>query len=306
MADGDLITGTLPLDLIQPPIDFGVPAPSSLNVDPITGSANYLPQVPTYPDFTVAAPAGGSSGVVSTPPAPTVAAPVVAPAATPAATAAPAAAATAGAGAGNWLSTTAGNIGNWITNNPMSAIGALAGGGMLVNQMFGSGSDQEAQVMKQLGNQAGSAASTATMLQAPLTSGVLPPGAQAAVNQFQQGARAQEIGAYARMGMSGSTGEADALQAVNQRTQAMKFNIANDLFTQAAGYAKMASSDYAQLLQFQMQQDQDFSSALSKFVSALAGGAGTSKTSASATTIDPAALVQAEHAYTASNPLLTS
>lgn len=216
-----------------------------------TGATSDIPGVSVPTGLT-----GGSPGVVSTP--------------------------ATGGGVGGWLDKTAGNIGNWITNNPMSAIGALAGGGMLVNQMFGSQSDAEAQTMKQLGQQAGSAASTATMLQAPLTSGVLPPGAQAAVDQYQRGAKAAEVSAYAKAGMGGSTGEADAIQAVNQQTQAMKFGIANSLFTQAAGYAKMASGDYAQLLQFQMQQDQDFSNALSKFVSALAGGRSTTTTTSQA------------------------
>lgn len=241
MADGDVV-GSLPLDSYQPFVDFSASSPGDLNVTT------------------------GSPGVVSSAPAAI---------STPAATTS-----TGGTGGiGGWLSGTAGNIGNWIQQNPTSAIGALAGGGMLLNQMFGSSSDAEAQTMKQLGQQAGSAASTATMLQAPLTSGVLPPGAQAAVNQFQQGARASEISAYAKAGMGASTGLADAEQSVNQQAQAMKFGIANSLFTQAAGYAKMASTDYAQLLQFQMQQDQDFSNALSKFVSALAGGKSTSSSS---------------------------
>jgi hypothetical protein len=190
---------------------------------------------------------------------------------------------TSSGGVGGWLSTTAGNIGNWVTNNPMSAIGALAGGGMLLSQMFGSQNDAEAATMKNIQQQATGAATTATMLQAPLTSGVLPPGAQAAVNQFKSGARASEISAYAKAGMSGSTGEADALQSVNQQAAAMQFNIADNLFKQAAGYAGLASTDYNDLLKDQMQQDQDFSNALSRFVSALAGGTSksTSTTSAS-------------------------
>jgi hypothetical protein len=244
MADGDIV-GSIPLESYQPFVDFSGTSPSDLN----------------------AAPAGGSPGVVSS-----------APAAVPTAAATSTGGTTTG-GIGGWLSGTAGNIGNWISNNPMTAIGALAGGGMLVNQMFGSGSDQEAAVMKQLGNQASSAASTATMLQAPLTSGVLPPGAEAAVKNYQTGATAAETSAYAKAGMGASTGLADAKQAINEQAQAMRFGIANNLFQQASGYAKMASSDYAQLLQFQMQQDQDFSNALSKFVSALAGGRSSSSSS---------------------------
>ena len=58
----------------------------------------------------------------------------------------------------------------------------------------------------------------------------------------------------------------------------MQFSIANDMFKQASTYANMASGDYVNLRKYQMQQDQDFSNALSRFVSALASGAVTSTT----------------------------
>lgn len=286
MADGDYAYGTLPPNLIQPPVDLGVADPSSLglNINPASGSPDFLPAAPNYPYFQSSD--GSTAAAVSAPqpfesepaltkiPTPTAAPAAVSPDANAAAT-------TASTGGGNWLSTTAGNIGNWISNNPMQAFGAVAGGGLLLNQLFGSSSDAEAQTMKQLGNQAGSAQSMATMLSAPLTSGILPPGAQNAVDLANQQGRAQAISSYAKMGMANSTGQADALQANNERTQAMKFGIANQLFTQAAGYAKMASTDYADLLKYQMEQDQDFSNALSKFVSALAGGRSSSSTSTS-------------------------
>jgi hypothetical protein len=245
MADGDL-TGSLPLDSYQPFVDFSASTPDQI--------------------------AGGSPGALSSPA-------ITTPAATTTPTTTPTT--STGGGAGNWLSSTAGNIGNWVSANPMTALGAVAGGGMLLNQMFGSSSDAEAQTMKQIGQQAASAQSTATMLQAPLTSGVLPPGAQSAVNLAEQQGKAAEVSAYAKAGMGASTGLADAEQANAQRAQAMKFSIANNLFSQAAQYSKMASTDYATLLQAQMQQDQDFSNALSKFVSALAGGRSTSTTTTS-------------------------
>ena len=269
MADGDLALGGY-ADAIQPPVDLGL----SVSPDLAPGSFSNTFAMPTV--------AGGSPGTVSSP-AP-VAAPVAPAATTPlaAAAATPAATTTSTGGVGNWLSTTAGNIGNWVTQNPMTALGAVAGGGMLLSEMFGSGHDAESQTMKQLGQQAASAQSTATMLQAPLTSGVLPPGAQAAVNAAQQSGRTAAISSYAKMGMSGSTGEADAIQASNQAAQAMKFGIAQQLFTQASGYAKLASDDYAGLLKAQMEQDQDFSNALSKFVSALAGGKSSTTTTSQA------------------------
>ncbi|HEY2541294.1 MAG TPA: hypothetical protein VGI28_17630 [Stellaceae bacterium] len=244
MADGDL-TGSLPLDSYQPFVDFSAsqPTPDQLS--------------------------GGSPGALSAP-TPTLPAATTTPTTTPTTG--------TGGGIGNWLSTTGGNIGNWVSSNPMTALGAVAGGGMLLNQMFGSSSDAEAQTMKQIGQQAASAQSTATMLQAPLTSGVLPPGAEAAVKQAETSGKAAEVSAYTKAGMGASTGLADAEAANAQRAQAMRFGIAQNMFSQAANYSKMASTDYVTLLHEQMQQDQDFSNALSKFVSALAGGRSTSST----------------------------
>jgi hypothetical protein len=250
----------------QPPTDLSLPV-----VDPNLGDISGLTTQ------TVPAPAGGSPGALSSPPAASLPS-ISTPATTTPATTTPATAGTGGVG--GWLGTTAGNIGNWITNNPTSAIGALAGGGMLLSQMFGSSSDAEAQTMKQIGQQAASAQSTATMLQAPLTSGVLPPGAEAAVKQAETSGKAAEVSAYTKAGMGASTGLADAEAANAQRAQAMRFGIAQNMFSQAANYSKMASTDYVTLLQDQMQQDQDFSNALSKFVSALAGGRSTTSTTA--------------------------
>lgn len=163
-----------------------------------------------------------------------------------------------------------GNIGNWITQNPGTALSIGAGGGMLLSEALGTSSEQ--QMMNNLQQSATGAGTMATALQAPLFSGVLPPGAQAALNQSRQNQIANIRSSYAKMGMSGSTGEADAVNAANQASSAQQFNMAMSMFNQAAGYAKLQSQDYLALLEEQRAQDQDFSNALSKFVSALAGG----------------------------------
>jgi hypothetical protein len=179
---------------------------------------------------------------------------------TPAATPAPA------SGGGGVL----GDIGSWVTQNPGNALTVLAGGGMLASEAFGTNPEQAN--MNLLQQSATSAGSMATALQAPLFSGVLPPGAQAALNQSKQNQIANIRSSYAKMGMSGSTGEADAINTANQASAAQQFNMAESLFSQAAGYAKLQSQDYLALLEEQRAQDQDFSNALSRFVSALAGG----------------------------------
>jgi hypothetical protein len=165
---------------------------------------------------------------------------------------------------------TLGNIGNWISNNPMSALGIAAGGGMLLSEAFGTNPEQAN--MNLLQQSATGAGTMATALQAPLFSGVLPPGAQSALNTAKQNQIAQVRSSYARAGMAGSTGEADAINAVNANIAAQQYGIAMNMFSQAAGYAKLQSADLMGLLDEQRAQDQDFSNALSRFVSALSGG----------------------------------
>jgi hypothetical protein len=176
-----------------------------------------------------------------------------------------------------------GNIGDWISNNPVSALGVAGGAGMLGYEMFGPpGAEQ--QDINQLQTATTGAGTMATALEAPLFSGTLPPGAQAALTTAQQNQTAQERSSYAKMGMAGSTGEADALRSVNQNIAAMKFNMETQMMDQASKYAGLQSSDLQNLLKDQMQYDQNFSNALSKFVSALAGGAGPAATNAAAST----------------------
>lgn len=165
-----------------------------------------------------------------------------------------------------------GNIGSWITGNPGAALTVGAGLGGL--GMAIAGQDQQQQVLGQLQQQETGAQTMATALQAPLFSGVLPPGAQAAVTQAQQQGAAKISSSYASMGMAGSTGEADAQRANVQAAQAMQFSIAQNLFSQASNYSKMATSDITAILTEQRAEDQEFTNALGNFVKALAGGGG--------------------------------
>lgn len=166
--------------------------------------------------------------------------------------------------------TLGGNLANWVTQNPMNAISVLAGGGMLASEAFGTSSEQQTMNLLQQ-NQTG-AQTMATALQAPLFSGVLPPGAQSALQTAENQQIAQTRSAYARAGMAGSTGEADAVNAVKSNIAAQQFGIAMNMFNQAAQYAKLSSADLAVLFNEQRAQDQDFSNALSRFTAALAGG----------------------------------
>lgn len=167
--------------------------------------------------------------------------------------------------------TSGGGVLNWIGNNPLQAVGVAAGGGLLASEALGSGGAEQQQ-LTQLQQAAGEAGSTATALTAPLTSGVLPPGAQTVVNNARTAGLASAASAAATTGMGGkSTAYFDARQAANQNAQVLQFNIEQDMFKQALGYSQLQASDLQGLIKAQMQKDQNFSTALNGFVKALSG-----------------------------------
>ena len=173
---------------------------------------------------------------------------------------------TASTGISGIVDSLKGDIGK-LFSNPL----ALGAAGLLAMNMFGSQNSSEQQTMDQLQAQAASAASTAKMLQAPLTSGVLPPGAQSTLDVAEANEKAAARSAYASMGMGDSTGQADAFQAIAENIAAQKFGIENMLFGEAGPYAQIASTDYNNILNQQRAQDTQFTGALTNFVAALAG-----------------------------------
>lgn len=177
----------------------------------------------------------------------------------------PAGMSTAATGAGGGiLDTLKGDIGKFISSPT-----ALLAGGLLGYEMLTSNQNTPADTALQ--QQAAGAASTATELQAPLTSGVLPPGAQSALDLSKSNMTAAARSTYASMGMGDSTGQSDAFQAIAQQIAAEKVGIEESLFAQAGPYAQLASSDDIAILNQQRAEDQQFTSALTSFVAALAG-----------------------------------
>lgn len=146
-------------------------------------------------------------------------------------------------------------------------LGTLAAGGGLAYSMLRP--DVEQQQLGQLQGAATGAGTTATALQAPLMSGTLPAGAQQAINASQAAQTAKIRSSYSSMGMAGSTGEADALNAVQQNIAAQKFSIETNMMEQASKFAQLQSADLEALLKDQMQKDQNFGNALSNFTNAL-------------------------------------
>lgn len=164
-----------------------------------------------------------------------------------------------------------GDIGDWISNNPIKAGEvALAGGGLLYN-MLGQKGSAEQQDLNQLQAAATSANTAARAAEAPLLSGVLPPGAQSAFRQSKANQEAAVKSAYISMGMPGGTGQAEAEQAIDMNVAAQQLAMENSLFGEAAGFVGVASQDYQNIIADQQAKDQQFNAALGGFVAALAG-----------------------------------
>lgn len=168
--------------------------------------------------------------------------------------------------AGGGLSGIGSTVGNWLMANPGIALGGALLGyeGLTANQPPPGLGQVEAQAkeLTGLGNQALSAQST----------GNIPGGAQAALDEAQSAAQAQVRSQYAALGLSGSTMESQALAQIPQQIAAQKWQIIQGL-TQT-GLNEMGMADTLDLSRMSalIQQDQQFQSAISSFAAALAGG----------------------------------
>lgn len=123
----------------------------------------------------------------------------------------------------------------------------------------------------------------ATALETPLFTGVLPPGQEQAVDRGAANQKAAIRSSYDRLGMAGSTSEAEAVGAVDAQAGAQKAGIAESLFNKAAGYTNMSTQDIASILKEKQFEDAQFQTALSRFVAALAGSRGGGGTGTTAT-----------------------
>lgn len=165
------------------------------------------------------------------------------------------------------LQTAEDKLGNLFSTKNL--LGAAVGGLGLIQQL-GSKSTEQQQI-DQLQDASASATSMERALTAPLFSGVLPQGAQAALTESQANQIGQIRSAYAAMGMSGSTGESDAINAVYQGTAAQQYSIEENLFSQAYPYAQLAGTEEEGVIGAQQTMDQNFSNALARFAAAITG-----------------------------------
>jgi hypothetical protein len=163
--------------------------------------------------------------------------------------------------------------GDVLASNPGAVVGALGLGASALT------SQRQPKGYNQLSGEANQLASQGAQLQQSLN-GALPAGAQSALNQASNSAKAQIRSTYAASGLSGSTMEAQALANVDQTVAAQGFQMADQLYQQGVQESGMASNLYQQIMQVNAQSDAALSSAIGNFASALAGGGGSGLTQA--------------------------
>lgn len=152
-----------------------------------------------------------------------------------------------------------------VEKNP----GALLSGGLLGLQMLKGNEQYPAE--KSIQQQAGEAGTTGRALSGYIFSGTLPPGAQTAVDQATNAAKATIRSRYAQMGLGGSTPEAEALQSVDRNAASQTFQMADQLLQQGADYTKLSGSLYSELLKAQAGTDQELMQSLAVFAGGLGG-----------------------------------
>jgi hypothetical protein len=160
---------------------------------------------------------------------------------------------------------------SWLQKNPAALIGALP----LAMSLF-QGNNQLLPAETALTKLATETQGESAALEAPLFSGVLPPGAQEAVDAATRANIASVKSRFAEMGLAGSTMEDQAVQGVQRNAAAQQFQIADQLVGQGITAQGQTANIYSDLLRTQMTKDQQFKQALMLFAAGLARGGGSS------------------------------
>ena len=158
-----------------------------------------------------------------------------------------------------------GVIASALAKNPAAIVG---GGGLLYNLAQGN---QPQKGMGQLAGEANQLSQQGKELSSYLQNGTLPAGAQAAIQQATNAAKATVRSQYAAMGQSGSEAEAQALNQVDLNAASQSFGIADKLLSQGISETQLASSLYTEMLKVNQQQTADTGSAIANFASSIAG-----------------------------------
>lgn len=176
-----------------------------------------------------------------------------------------------GGGASSAASSAGSGVKDFLKSNanlllPAAAIGSSAVTG-----------NQTPKGLNQLISQAGQTNQIGGQLAGTLESGKLPAGAESMVQQAIGDGEASIKSKYAQMGMSGSTMESQEIQALHERAQGTRFQMASDLTSTGLTALNNSSAIYDKIMQNQLQQDQGLSNAITGLAEATALGNGLSR-----------------------------
>jgi hypothetical protein len=163
---------------------------------------------------------------------------------------------------------------------PYLGLGGLGAATMLLGRPKGIPQQGNLQnIAGEAGTQGQANQAYANQLESPLTTGVLPGGAEQSVTNATNDAITSIKSRYAQMGLSGSTQELDAINAAKDHATAMRFSIAQEMAQTGLSAGQQAVSDlglqdqvYGQLMQAQISQDTALQNAIARFTGAVGGG----------------------------------
>jgi hypothetical protein len=154
-------------------------------------------------------------------------------------------------------------LGNYAT--PQNVLGGL---GLGFAALRGNQPLPGQQQMTQMGTQLG--AQGAQMTEQALQ-GNLPAGATAMLDQRQNAADAGMRSSMARMGLSGSTMEAQGLQSSAQQRLGDSFKMAQGMIAEGIKMSGMSAQMLEQIMKANVAQDDAFIQAVGKYSASLAG-----------------------------------
>lgn len=151
--------------------------------------------------------------------------------------------------------------------NPLTL--AVGGAGLLRDLIMGG---QTPKGENAVSAEAAQLAGQGRQLSEYLSSGTLPPGAQAAIDQYVKAGTAGINSKYASMGVdpNTSTAAAEEINALRLNAEAQSFNIADSLLTQGINESQISAGLFGDLVKMNQQQATDTGNAISSFTTALA------------------------------------
>ena len=165
------------------------------------------------------------------------------------------------------------SAGESVAKNPLGV--GLAGGGLIYSVMT---ADQISGAQKKLQEQAASLNAQGQGLMNYLTSGTLPPGLQASLDQATKAAKAKVISNYANQGLttdpSKNSALAQQLAMIDQQAVISIAQMGQQLFQSGLSETGLSSSLYEQLVQLDQTQTANIGKAIASFAAAVSPSKG--------------------------------